>query len=198
MAVAHRAHGLEIAGRRRRGAERRAHHRFGHEGGHRLRPQPLELGLQLIRQPLDEGRLGLPGSLMPVGESRRDMAERVAEQRRVGRPPGHVAARRQNAQRISVIALPARDEAAALRLPDLDEILPRQLQRGFPGFGPAGHDEGMGEPARRMPHQQFGQFLGRGGGEKTAIGEGQLSRLPLDGRDDARVAVAETGNRRTA
>ena len=45
--------------------------------------------------------------------------------------PPLVAADRQRAERIAVIALAAGDEMATLRLPDLDEILPRELERGL-------------------------------------------------------------------
>ena len=44
----------------------------------------------------------------------------------LGAPPG-VAAGRERAERISVVALSPRDDCASLRLTDLDEILPRHF-----------------------------------------------------------------------
>ena len=51
------------------------------------------------------------------------------QQRLELRAPPFVAAGRERAERIAVIALPARDDVPTARLAFLDEILPRQLQR---------------------------------------------------------------------
>jgi hypothetical protein len=49
-------------------------------------------------------------------------------------PPPFIAADRQRAKRIAVIALPAGDEMDTPRLADLNEILPRHFQCCFNGF----------------------------------------------------------------
>jgi len=55
----------------------------------------------------------------------------VDQQRPELAAPPFVAADGECAERITVVALPAGDEQRALRLPDLDEVLPRHLERGL-------------------------------------------------------------------
>src|SRR5207244_3404949 len=71
--------------------------------------------------------------LVAIGVARRDMLD-VDQKRRELAPPPRVAAHRQRAQRIPVVALAPGDEDAALKLPDLDEVLARHLERGFDRF----------------------------------------------------------------
>ena len=114
MPVADLAHGAEIAFRRRHAPGGRADHRLGDEGGHRVGAKPLELGLQLGRQPRDEISFGFIVALLVIGEGRRHVAEGRRQQRRIGLAAPGVAAGRQRAERVAVIALPARDEMLAL------------------------------------------------------------------------------------
>ena len=127
--VADLAHGAEIAFRRRHASGGRADHRLGDEGRDRVGAEPLEFGLQLGREPRDEIAVGFAVALFVIGEGRRHMAEGGRQQRRIGLAPPRIAAGGQRAERVAVIALAARDEARALRLAALDEILPRQLDR---------------------------------------------------------------------
>jgi hypothetical protein len=90
-----------------------------------------------------------------------------------------------------MIALQPGDEAVPFGLPDLDEILSRQLQCGLARFGPAGCVEHMRKPVRSRADQGLGQSLGRFGGEEAAIGKGQPVNLAVNGGDDLGVTVAE-------
>ena len=65
----------------------------------------------------------------------------------------------ERAERVAVVALAAGDEARALRLADLEEILPRELQRGLGPFGAGGAEIGMREAAG-FADQDVGEFLG--------------------------------------
>ena len=58
-----------------------------------------------------------------------------------------------------MIALAARNEVPALRLTNLDEILPRQLDAGFDRFRPAADEIDIGETARLVADKMFGQRL---------------------------------------
>ena len=126
------------------------------------------------------------------------MAEGVREDRRVGRAAHGVAAGRQRAERVAVVALPPGDEARALRLADLDEVLPRQLQRRLVPLRAGGAEPGVGQPARRVAHQRVGQPLRALAGEQAGMRVGELVELRLDRGDDARVPMAEAGHRGAA
>ena len=63
----------------------------------------------------------------------------IDQERRKLRAAPFVAACRQRAQRVPVIALTPRDDVGALRLADLNKILARQFDGGFSRFRPAGH-----------------------------------------------------------
>src|SRR3546814_20527922 len=83
-----------------------------------------------------------------------------------------ITAYRQGAQRVAVVTLAARDDMAALRLADLDEILGRHLQCSLDGLCPARYEVGVAGVGRRGRHQLRGQAPGHFGGDK----EGQRSR----------------------
>src|SRR3546814_1899935 len=70
--------------------------------------------------------------------------------------------------RFRSVALAARDDVAALRLADLDEVLARHLQRGFDGFRAARHEVGVAGAGRRVRHQLRGQALGGRSEEHTS------------------------------
>lgn len=106
------------------------------------------------------------------------------------RPPPSIAAG-QRAQRVAVIALPAGDEMATLRLADLDEILPRHLHGGLDGLGTAGDEIDVVEPLRCQANQPLGQLLGDIGGEEGGMGVGDAIHLRAHRGHDLGVAVAE-------
>ncbi len=126
------------------------------------------------------------------------MAERVRKQRRVGFASPGVAAGRQGAERVAVIALPACDEARTIRLTDLEEVLPRQLERGFDRLRTAGYQIGIGEATRFIADENARQFLRDVGGEEGCVRIGELGSLTRDRFKHARVLVAETGHRGTS
>ena len=120
------------------------------------------------------------------------------QQRLERRPPPGVAARRQRAERVAVVALPARDDAATLRLARLDEILPRHLERGLDGLGPAADQIDAAQARRRVGYEPVGEPLGGLGGEEGGVGVGERVELPAQRRDHRRVAMAEARDRRAA
>ena len=90
-----------------------------------------------------------------------------------------------------MIALQPGDEAMTGWLPDLDEILARQLQGGLAAFRAARNVENVRQPARGGADQGFGQSLGRFGREEAAIGKSQLIHLAVNGRGHLRMIVPE-------
>ena len=120
------------------------------------------------------------------------MAERVRQQRRIGFAAPGIAAGRQRAQRVAVIALAARDEMRALRLAALDEILPRDLDRGFDRLRSATDVIDVSEPARLVADQPLRQFFGGLRREEAGMGIGELSSLPLHRLEHARMLMAQT------
>ena len=68
-----------------------------------------------------------------------------------------------------MIALAARDEVGALRLPDLDEVLARELQRRFDGFRAARDEIHLVEAGRRVLDEVVGQRLGHLAGEEARV-----------------------------
>ena len=80
--------------------------------------------------------------------------------------PPQIAANRQRAQRIAVVALQPRDEMTPLRLADFKKKLPRQLQGGLDRLGPSGYEIDLLDPLGCLIDQQRGQTFGRFVGEK--------------------------------
>ena len=110
------------------------------------------------------------------------------------RPPPGIAAGRQRAQRVAVVALPARDEMPALRLADLDEILPRHLHGRLDRLRAAGDEIDVIEPLRRQIDQPLGQFLGDIGGEEGGVGIGDAIHLRTHRRHDLGMTMTEAGD----
>ena len=69
------------------------------------------------------------------------------------------AADRERAERDAVIALAARDDVSPLRLAALDEILPRELERGLDRLRAAADEEDVTDALRRVSDEIVGQFL---------------------------------------
>ena len=197
MAVADLADTREITRQCRHRAKRRAHHRLGDKGHHIVRSQPEDFGLQLIRNAQRESGLILAILHLAIGIAGGDMAC-FHQDRVIDLPPPGIAAGRQRAKRIAMIALPAGDDMTARFLAGLDKILTRQLQRRLDCLRPAGHEIDMLDTGRRMLDQQCGQRLGRRRGEEPCMRKGKLVDLRLDGVDHRRMAVPETGDSRSA
>ena len=97
-----------------------------------------------------------------------------------------------------MVALAARDEARALGLADLDEILPRQLQRRLGAFRAGGAEIRVGKAAGFAVQHDVRQVLGGLAAERAGMGVGHRRGLPADRGGDALVAVAEARDRRAA
>ena len=196
VAVANLPHALEIARDRGDAAGRRANHGFGQKGDDRFGAETLELRLQFRAKPFQIRRVGFAVMLEPVSETRRHQAVRLAQDRLVIFPPHHVPARRQRAKRGAMIRLPSRDRADSSRLPDLQEILPRELDRRFVALGPRGTEPRAGQPARFVMQQDLRQIFGRLVGERSGVSIGHGRGLTRDRLGHAAVAVAEGSDRR--
>ena len=123
---------------------------------------------------------------------------RLDQQRREGRAPPFVAAGRQRAQRIAVIALAPGDDVAALCLAALGEVLPRHLERRLDRFRSAAHQIGVADAVGGVGDQPVGELLGHLGGEEAGMGIGELVELLVQGRRHRGMAVAQAGHRGAA
>src|SRR5213078_1885430 len=97
-------------------------------------------------------------ALLAVWVARRYM-RRADEERCELLTPSEVASNGKRAERVAVIRLPPADDVRALRLAFIDEILPRELQRGVHRFGSAGGEVDAVERLRRAGDQRIGQGL---------------------------------------
>ena len=97
-----------------------------------------------------------------------------------------------------MIALAPGDEAVAVILPDLDEILPRHFQCRLDGFRAAGHEIDFVDPVWRHADEQIRQFFGGGGGKERSMGEWESVRLGLDRLYDIGIGMTEATDRGAA
>ena len=190
--VADLAHTLEVAGRWRRAALRGAADGFGDEGDHRLGAKRLDFCVEFGRQALTVGGERFAGAKVAIGVRRRDV---VAWKQHRGEllAPERIAADRQRAERVAVIALPAADEVLALRLAHLDAVLPRHFERSLHRLRAARDVIDMCDPVRRMCDQMIGETFGNLGREERAVHVGKLAHLLDDRRIDRWMPVAEAG-----
>jgi hypothetical protein len=72
-----------------------------------------------------------------------------------------ISADRERTERIAVIRLPSRDHVPALRLAFLDEILARELERGFDRLRASRDEVDLVERFRRVRDEHIGQRLHR-------------------------------------
>ena len=107
-----------------------------------------------------------------------------------------VAAGGERSQRVAVVALAAGNDVTPLRLPDLDEILPRHFERCFDCLRSARHEIGVADALRSARDQPVGQGFGRFVGEEARMGVGKLVGLHVQGGSHVRMAVAEAGDGR--
>jgi hypothetical protein len=198
VAVADVAHGLEVAGHGGDAAGGGADDGLGHEGSDVARAEALELGFEFAREALGVLCFRLVGALPAVGEAGGDQGESVGQEGGVGRATHHVAAGGEGAERVAVVALPAGDEAGALGLADLEEVLAGKLDGGFVAFGAGGTEIGVAEAAGFVADEGFREFLGRLVGEQGGVDVGDLGELFGDRGVDPWMAVAEAGDGGTA
>ena len=195
--VADLADPREVARDRGDAAQRRADDGLGDERGDALRPHAPDLRVELVGGAQSVGGLVLIVAPEPVRVARRDVRD-GHQQRRVERAPLQVAADRQRAQRVAVVAHPARDEVRARRLAALDDVLPRELQRDLHRLRSAAdeRDAAGAEARRRVPDEPFREGFRRRVREERRVRVLELRRLPRDRRDDAGMAVARGSTRR--
>jgi hypothetical protein len=191
------AHPAEIARRRRDRAAGRAHHGLGAEADHAFRTGMQDRRFQFVQQHLGVLVLGLAVFAAAVFVAGRH-PRHVHQERREGLAAPFVAAHRQRAQGVAVIALAARDEQRAFQLARLDEILARELQCRLHRLGAARHQVDPPDAGRRARHQAVGQLFRHLGGEEGRVRIGAAVDLAVHGGDDVRVAMAERGHRRAA
>jgi hypothetical protein len=94
--------------------------------------------------------------------------------------------------------LPAGDEAGALGLADLEEVLAGKLDGGFVAFGARGTEIGVAEAAGLVADEGFREFLGGLVGEQGGVDVCDLGELFGDRGVDPRMAEAEAGDGGTA
>ncbi len=158
------------------------------DGGpaHRLGHQRRDIALHGQRI-VDEVGEALEGPVL-AEETRREMQRRQMFAARHHRP--------EIAPEQGLPADPDRVEVGAVEgIPHRQRLVParrvaRELQRHADGGGPARREQHFGKVARCRLAEPFGQRDGGAVGV-AARAEGQTVDLGLDGRDDARVAVAE-------
>ncbi len=192
--VADLAHRGEVAGHRRQHSGRRPADGLRDERDHPVGPDPLDRRVQFGSEPRAVSLGGFAVPLVPVRIARGDVLD-VDKERSELAPARLIAADRERAQRVAVVALPPRDERRALRLPDLDEILARHLQRRLDRLRAPAHEIRMARPGRRRPDQAVGEFLGDPRGEEAGVRIGEPVRLRAHRRQHVGVSVAEAGNR---
>ncbi len=194
VTIADFAHRSEIALGRRHAAGSGADHRFGDEGRNRVGTKPQEFGFEFVGKARDELGIALVVALFVIGKGRRHVGEGRRQQCGIGLAPPGVSAGRERAQGVAVVALPARDEVAALVLAALHEILPRQFDARLDRFRSATDEIGVSEPARLMADELLGKRLRRLGGKEGGMGESEPGGLPCNRIQHARMLVAEAGH----
>src|SRR3546814_10907867 len=106
-----------------------------------------------------------------------------------------MAAHRQRAERVAVIALRPGNGPVSLRLADLQKILPGHLERRLDTLGSAGDEIHHVEVAGGCGDQEVGQLLHRLVAEEAGMGVGDRIELRLDGVDHPPLAMPEAGDR---
>src|SRR5438270_9583668 len=97
-----------------------------------------------------------------------------------------------------MVALTASDEAGALGLADLDEVLAGELDRGFVAFGAGGAEVGAAKAARLVADKAFGKFFGSVVGEQDCVDVCDVGELFSDCFIDPRMAMTQAGDRSAA
>jgi hypothetical protein len=107
--------------------------RLGNEGADVLGPELENRGFEQIGRARPVRFQRFVGTLVAIGIAGLDVRNAWRQQRRVGLAASRVAADRQRAERVAVVALQPRDDVAALGLAALHPVLALQLDRGLDG-----------------------------------------------------------------
>ena len=197
IAVAQRAQAFPVTGWCRHGAQGGAHHGLGHKGDDLVGAQFLELGIHLGQQTGHIGFGAFAGLAVAVFVSRGHAAHVHQDRGKLLATP-FVAAHRQRAQGVAVVALAARYKMRALRLADFHKILARHFQRSFHRFRAARDKIHIAHASGRVGHQVVSQLFLHIGGEKAGVGVGELVNLAVHGRHHIGLGMAQAGDCRTA
>ncbi len=195
--VADLADAAEVAGYRRQCAGGRAADGLGAEGDHVLAAQAPDRIFELAGEARTVRFGRFAGAPVAILVARRDVFH-VDQERRELSPPPLVPADRERAERIAVITLPPRDEVPPLRLADLDEVLPRELERRLDRLRAAGDEIDVRHARRRARDQLIGKLLGHGRREEAGMRIGDPVDLLVHRPQDVGMTVAEARHRRAA
>ena len=135
-------------------------------------------------------RVALALPLKPIGVAGVDVMA-LDQQGLELRSPLRIAADRESAQRVAVIALAPRNDMAALGLADLDKILSRHLKRRLDRLRTAADQIDMAQSGRSVLDQAVGETLSDFGGEKGRVSVRERVELPAHGGEHVRMPVAE-------
>src|SRR5262249_28937183 len=134
---------------------------------------------------------------MPVCVTRIDMMGLDEKRGKLSTAP-FVSARRKRAQGVAMIALAPPDNMAPLGLANLDEILPRHLERGLDPFRPAADEIDVIKAFRRAGHEPVRQLLRGFGREETCVCVGEVIELPVQSGQHIGMAMAKARDRGAA
>ncbi len=197
VAVADRPDALEIIADRRNRASRRADYGFGHKSDDPIGADFEDLLLERLRGPGRIISLALALSLQAIGVAGIDMMS-LDQQGLEGRAPPGIAADRERAKGIAVIALAPRNDMGPLGLAGLDEILSRHLERRLDRLRAAADQIDMAHSGRRVLDQPVGKALGGLGGEKPRVSVGDRLELPAHRGEHVGMPMAEARDRRAS
>jgi len=123
---------------------------------------------------------------------------RLDEERGEGLALPGAATDGESAECDAVIALPPCDQVFPLGLTDLNEILPRQLERSLDRLGAAADVEDVVQACRRVRGEVVGEFLRDLRGEEARVRIFELVDLRAHGRKNVRMRMAEARDRGAA
>ncbi len=186
---------LPVARRRRGGGERRAHDRLGHERGNRARTCRGDHAVQLVDQLLGRAqRLGA-GVTRPIRVSSADVAE-PAQPALVWTAKGLAPGQVERAERVAVVARPARDDDPAVHLAPRELGGAGQLEGRLDGLRATRDRVDRGIPERKMRTERRCVALERLVGERAAMGVRDARHLVRDRIGDLAPAVAHVDHDR--
>ncbi len=194
VAIANAAYQLEIIGHRRHRAQGCADDGLGHKGDDLIGAKFEDLVLQRLGGARRIRRLALARVLQAVCVARVDMMGFDQQRLELGAAP-FVAAGRQRAQGVAVIALTPRDDVPAPGLTLLHKILTGHFEGRLDRLRSATHQIDMVETRRGILDQTIRQLLGDIGREEPGMRIGNRIELLVESRQDIGMSMAEAGYR---
>jgi len=173
--VADLADAPEVAVFRHERPRRGPHDRLGDEGRDGVGPFVEDRLFELVSA-FHAARLGGEPEGAAVAVAGRDMG-RVQHQRLVVAPPSRVAAQRERAEGIAVVARPPGDDLELQGKAPVHLVLPGHLHGRLHGLRSARQEVDPGKPRGRHLDDPAGQFDGCLAGKLGPVGEGDASGL---------------------